>query len=277
MKHTEYGDKQGYLTIYFHGAPGGTKEPAIFDDLAQRHGLRLVCIDRFSIPDDMNQNDYIHELAAHIKSLSNGKPLSFLGFSIGAFTALEVSRLLQDQINQVHLISAAAPLPTRSATQRSKYTKEMAGGLVFDLAIEKPLLFHLLTKFQQFLATLSPQLLTKLIFSSATGKDKSLFSKADFKDYITDVISNCFKRSIGGYMREIKLYTQWDPEPNRYHSNTVLWHGMVDNWAPANMVPALIDTIAGPKQCHNLSEMSHYSCLIESAPKIFEQLGKGTK
>ena len=213
VKTVEYGTKTGALVVYFHGAPGAIKECAVFDKHAQENNLRIVSLDRFAVKDAVDQDCYYQQIASQIKRIIGDEPLDIIGFSIGTHVALEVGAILRNQVRNIHLISSVAPL------HKGDFIDHMAGGSVFTLAKESPVVFKLLTFCQKVMAMLAPSLLVRLLFASATGQDRELIKQPEFISYITSVIKHCFQAGTAGYMRDIKHYVSWPGYFDTYTSN----------------------------------------------------------
>jgi pimeloyl-ACP methyl ester carboxylesterase len=258
----QYGNKDGQLVVYFHGAPGGVEECSIFDSDAKTHNLNVICFDRFAIDSSLDRKSYYQDLANQICIKACGKPIDLVGFSVGAHVALEVSAILNDQVRQTHLIAAAAPL------NAGDFIEKMAGGLVFEWAKKRPFIFLLLTQYQRILALLAPKILFNILFASAIGKDKVLSKQKNFRRYITPVLQHCFKSRTSGYMRDINYYVTWQGDLDSITSSVYIWHGTEDNWAPYSMALYLFNAIPGALQVESMEGLSHYSCLHEAAPKI---------
>ena len=268
MDFVEYGNTNSRLVVYFHGAPGGIEESSLFEKYARKNNLKFVCLDRFAIDAALKGASYYQSMAQQIELIAGGKSLDIIGFSLGAYVAIEVSRLLQDQVRQLHLVSAVAPLDS------GDFIDHMAGGLVFKLAREKPFIFKLVTHVQRFMATIAPKLFVKLLFANSVGKDRTLIKRADFKQYITSIIKHCFQNRGSGYARDINLYSNW-----LGHSVTVcepvsLWHGTDDNWTLFAMASSLHKLMPNSLSITSMEGLSYYSCLHEAAPRICAQLGK---
>ena len=270
MKTVEYGTKTGALVVYFHGAPGAIKECAVFDKHAQENNLRIVSLDRFAVKDAVDQDCYYQQIASQIKRIIGDEPLDIIGFSIGTHVALEVSAILRNQVRNIHLISSVAPL------HKGDFIDHMAGGSVFTLAKESPVVFKLLTFCQKLMAMLAPSLLVRLLFASATGQDRELIKQPEFRSYITSVIKHCFQAGTAGYMRDIKQYVTWPGHFDAYTSNVQIWHGTDDNWSPFSMAATLKKSIPGETKLETMKGLSHYSCLFSAAPKICTQLRKAS-
>ena len=267
VKTVEYGTKTGTLVIYFHGAPGTIEECAVFDRYARHNNLRIVCLDRFSIQHTTDAEPYYQQLAKHIKCFAGEESFDIIGFSIGAHVALEVSALLQQQIRNIHLISSAAPL------NKGDFIDHMAGGLVFKLAMDRPLIFRFLTYCQKVMAVLAPKMLVRMLFATAAGKDHELIKAPDFNHHITAVLKQCFKNGSKGYLRDINFYVNWTDDIDIQNSNVHLWHGTDDNWSPFSMAKYLRKAMHGDVHLEAMKGLSHYSCLYAAAPKICAQIG----
>lgn len=271
MKFLEYGSPEGKTVIYFHGAPGSPKECSIFDEHARKHNLNIVCYDRFSIDHLLQNEDYYKYLADVIIDKANGEQVDIIGFSIGCHAAIETSLYLENTVREMHLISSAAPL------DGADFLNGMAGEMVFSIAMKHPAIFTLLSYLQTILANIAPSVLFKMLFATAMGEDKLLSKTAEFKDYISPVLTHCFNTNVKGYIREIKQYvTPWKGSVLKCSTNTHIWHGASDNWSPVSMAKYLKESIPTSQSLDLMMGLSHYTCLYAAVPKICLQLGKIT-
>jgi len=273
MKHIEYGSKDGQLVVYFHGVPGAIEECTAFEAYAKQYNLHIICFDRFSIDSNTSREDYYQQLASEMKTQANGKKVAVIGFSIGAHVALEVCARLDEQVRQLNLVSAAAPIGS------GDFLAAMAGGAVFKLAIHKPFLFYCLSYFQKLLALVAPTLLFNMLFASAAGKDKALSKQSEFKAYIIPLLKQSFTKGLHGYIRDIRSYTSWQSKLSELNTKVCIWHGTQDNWSPFTMPMALNECLAGAEGVEGVEAMeglSHYSCLFEAAPNICAQIESAT-
>jgi len=268
LNFVEYGIPEGKLLIYFHGAPGSPKEAVVFDQYAKECGLKIICFDRFSAEASLQQQDYYQYLAKTIIDEAEGKPIDLVGFSIGCQAAIETSKYIKNQVQSLHLISAAAPL------DGGDFLNNMAGKMVFSLAKKYPMAFKYLSYWQTLLAKVAPNILYKMLFSSAAGQDQSLSKTDEFKHYITPVLTHCFSKNVQGYIREVCLYvTPWKTEIINCTIKTHIWHGTHDNWSPVSMGHYLKKNMPLATQLELFPKLSHYSCLYAAAPKICALLG----
>lgn len=254
------------MVIYFHGAPGAPVEGAVFDPYGKDYGLSFICLDRFSVDSSLTGAAYYQRLAKEISNMADGKPVDFIGFSIGAFVALQTCRYMNNGVRSLHLISAAAPLDA------GNFHEQMAGKQVFKLAGKFPFLFLLLSYWQGLLVSLCPNALFRLLFASATGEDMVLAARHDFQTNITSALRSCFLGNIHGYIRDVTAYVQpWKSTLSEISVQTHIWHGSDDNWSPKAMAEYLESAIHDSK-LSELANLSHYSCLYASAPEICIQL-----
>lgn len=269
LKFNQFGSDNGRVVIYFHGAPGAPEECQIFDLVGKSHGLTFICFDRFSVDSSINGETYYKLLAEEISKKAAGKQVDVIGFSIGAFVALQTCRYMASEVRSLHLVSAAAPL------EAGDFIGAIAGKQVFQLAKAFPALFVLLSYWQSLLALFFPNALFRLLFASAAGDDKTLVTNHEFQSSITKVLRSCFIGRVPGYARDIKAYVQpWKSTLSDISVTTHIWHGAEDNWSPLPMADYLNSAIPGCTSIKIFSGLSHYSCLYRAAPEICNLLGK---
>ena len=269
MKHLEFGEPKGKIVVYFHGAPGSPEEASIFHDYAKENNLNIICFDRFSIDTSLQSNEYYKFLASNISEQAKGQKIDVVGFSIGCHAAIETSLHLGNVINSMHLISPAAPLDD------SDFINKMAGKTIFKLAKKNAALFKVVSFLQAVLAILVPNVLFKLLFSSAAGEDAALSKTREFKQYISPVLGKCFTVNLAGYIREVQQYVMpWSNLIKQCIAPVQLWHGASDNWSPIDMANYLNSNLPNVKNLQVFDNLSHYSCLYAAVPLICNQLKK---
>jgi len=267
LKFSQFGADDGRIVIYFHGAPGAPEECAIFDTCGKEHGLTFICFDRFSIDSSITGEAYYQHLAKEISKKSAGKKVDIIGFSIGAFIALQTCRYMANEVMSLHLVSAAAPL------EAGDFLDAMSGKQVFQLAKTFPALFVLLSYWQKLLALFFPNALFRLLFASAADGDKTLVTNREFQSNISQVLRSCFTNRTPGYVRDIKAYVRpWKSTLADVSVNTHIWHGAKDNWSPPLMADYLKSAIPSHTTIKIYNGLSHYSCLYRAAPEICKLL-----
>ncbi|MBW7014985.1 alpha/beta fold hydrolase [Pseudomonas sp. N040] len=270
MKLFSCGAADGQLVVYFHGVPGAPAECALFDLQGQVDGLSFVCLDRFSADSSLRGEAYYRALAAEILACAGTAQVHLVGFSIGAFVALQVCRHLPDQVASLNLISAAAPL------EAGDFLQGMAGRQVFSLARRWPMLFRLLSRWQAVLAKFAPKLLFNLLFASAQGADRELSADPEFQAQSMAQLRSCFAGRLAGYVREVCSYVlPWAASLAAVTVNTRIWQGAEDNWSPQGMAEYLRAALAGGEPVVLMPGLSHYSCLQQAVPLVCAAIRQG--
>lgn len=268
LRFRQFGTDMGRLVVYFHGAPGAPEEGNIFDRDAKDNGLTVICFDRFAVDISIKGEAYYKLLAEEIAGKAGGKQVDVIGFSIGAFVALQTCRYLAKGVRSLHLVSAAAPL------EAGDFLDGMAGKPVFQLAKRFPALFLLLSYWQGLLALLVPKVLFRMLFASAAAADQALVADPAFQSGIIKVLSSCFRGRVRGYARDVGAYVQpWNTTLSEVTVDTHIWHGAQDNWSPRPMADYLASAIPGCTLTKVFDGLSHYSCLYRAAPEICKLLG----
>lgn len=266
---TPFGAVHGRCVVYFHGVPGAPDECRIFDHAGKTRGLRFICVDRFSVDASIEGEAYYQFLADEISKEAAGQPVDVVGFSIGAFVAMQTCRYLPDSVKSLHLVSVAAPLDA------GHFLDTMAGKQVFTMAKNFPAAFWLLSVWQGLMARLAPGLLFRLLFASAAGDDKALVNNREFQLVTTRDLKACFVGRVRGYMRDVHAYVRpWNTAPSAVTIETHDWHGAKDNWSPVEMAHYLARTIPGAASIKIFDGASHYSCLYRAAPEICARLSE---
>ena len=153
--------------VYFHGQPGSPAELGLVGaaDLAARLGVQAA--DRAL---DDPAPGFQGRIAATAAALAaHASPVRLIGFSLGAFVAMEVALRLADTAPDLpvslDLVSPAGPLAL------GDFLPRMAGGPVFRLARDAPAAFDALTAVQGLVAGLAPGWLVGRLFAGATGPE----------------------------------------------------------------------------------------------------------
>jgi len=246
--------------------PGSTSEASVFDQCAKENGLSVVCLDRFSVPETLDEAAYFQSLAHEIRHITQGRTLTVVGFSVGAFVALQTCRYLQADVTDLHLISAAAPL------EGGDFLPLMAGKTVFRLARDIPWLFKWLSHVQSLLGKCCPHVLYRMLFGNVSGGDKALCSTPEFQTFASALLVECFGGGLRGYLRDIQAYVSpWSAAIADTNPAVHLWHGDQDNWAPLAMSEFLREQLPAGAALHVIKGASHYSALFAAAPAICRQ------
>ncbi|MBS1213450.1 MAG: alpha/beta hydrolase [Proteobacteria bacterium] len=269
MAYRQFGSEDGRIVVYFHGAPGAISECAVFDQHGKEHHLSFIAFDRFAIDSSLAGETYYQTLAELISGKAGGETVDLVGFSIGAFVALQTCRHLGSRVRSLHLVSAAAPL------EAGDFLESMAGSGVFKLAKDAPALFERLSRGQGLLARLFPAALFRMLFASAAGEDRVLRADQAFQAGMKEMLRTCFVENVSGYTRDVEAYVKpWRATLADVMVETHIWHGKQDNWSPVAMAEWLSAAIPGCSHLEIMDGLSHYSCLYRSVERICHRLAR---
>jgi pimeloyl-ACP methyl ester carboxylesterase len=249
-------------TIYLHGLPGAPGELALI-------GLpSWYAPDRIAIVPGGDAEAMLDALSADLTAQFGQRKLHLIGFSLGAFVAIALTVRIGDRVTRLDLVSGAAPL------ESGNYISTMAGGSIFDMARAHPRRFQLLVAIQAIAVAFVPSLLHRMMFGTATGRERALAATPAVRRVLIDALKSTFRNGGAGYAREIKAYVApWQSLLGRVHCPTVIWHGTDDRWAPFAMASAL-QSASGMdhSRLEPLDGHGHYSTLAEAARRIAEEI-----
>lgn len=250
-------------TIYFHGMPGSPEELRLFDGIDTSS---WIAPNRGELPPGATQSERFDLLAKLVRAQCRVGPVRLVGFSLGAYVALETASRLPDEALTLDLISAAAPLNLGAFLER------MAGRSVFALARDWTLGFSMLACSQAILAAAEPGLFTDALFASAQGEDRALSRELQFRRRMGNVLRESLRHGSANYRSEIRAYVgQWSHILQEIRHPVTLWYGEFDNWAPAEMGRAIASKLPNAVDNHVLRDMSHYSALGVALAKLSDR------
>ena len=166
-------------TIYFHGMPGSPDELRLFEGIDTS---KWIAPNRGELPKVASASERFDLLAELVRQHGREGPVRLVGFSLGAYVALETASRLPDFPLQLDLVSAAAPLDT------GPFIEQMAGRAVFTLARDRPRAFAALARIQGGMAAATPGWLRNALFASARGEDLTLSREAQFRDRMAGIL-----------------------------------------------------------------------------------------
>jgi pimeloyl-ACP methyl ester carboxylesterase len=201
-------------------------------------------------------SEHFDALASGLEVRFGGSPFRLVGFSLGAYVALEIASRMRSAVSHISLVSAAGPL------SKGDFLPDMAGRMVFRAARDAPFLFTALTSVQSLVVRIAPEKLFDALFASAQGMDRDLAAQPHFRAKIIEALNDCLRDGASGYRHELSGYVQdWSAVLSRVTQPVELWHGSLDNWAPPAMAEALADALPNVRMLHRLEGHSHYSTL----------------
>lgn len=253
------------LIVYLHGTPGSGGELALVDG-NNALGPDICTPDRFGIDPQLDIDTAFERLAEMICKEGDTRPIHLIGFSLGAFAALQVASRLSARVVRLDLVSAAAPL------ELGHFLPDMAGRPVFEAARAGGWKFCALVRLQAMFARIMPGAMTSMLFASAAPADRALLAAKGFRARYRQILSASFTDGGVGYAREISAYVRpWAGCLANISADTTLWHGSEDNWTPFTMAEALCAALSAGVRINRLAGLSHYSALAAALSAIAEE------
>ena len=227
-----------------------------------------MALDRGAVAPGAVGDAYFEALAAEVDALAGGAPVRLIGFSLGAFVALQTALRMGSSPSALELISPAGPL------ESGEILDSMAGGPLFRLAMRSPWLFRLTTMGQGLAVRLAPQAVMRGLFAGVSGAEAELAAKPGFRAVLTDMLDRSYGRMRAGYLRDILAYVRpWSGDLEGAALPTRIWQGEADGWAPPAMAVSLAARLGGAPVTL-FSGLGHYSTLFEAMPLILGELAQ---
>jgi pimeloyl-ACP methyl ester carboxylesterase len=247
---------EAHHPVYFHGLPGSGSELDLFDGMPNARLADIFVPIRDDKRAELDRESYMDSIARQIETRFPHGKIHLIGFSLGAFVAIQIAMRLKYRVQSVDLVSAAAPL------ELGDFLKDMAGKAVFRTAQSSPFLFMLLVKLQSWAARWIPDLLFKAVFANAAGQDRRLADNRAFQKGMSEIMGHSLGRNAFAYRSEIAFYvTGWATTLSMVTQPVTLWQGEADNWTPPAMADALQQALPNVRARHDLKGLSHYSAL----------------
>lgn len=240
-------------TYYFHGTPGSKAELSLFGPSpAQEWHVPM----RSGYRDRQGFILWLDRIAEEIRAAGVTDRIRIVGFSIGAFVAIEIASRLGQTNARMELVSPAGPL------QDCVAVSDLAGHSVFDLAAKHPRTFGALVQAQAIMARTAPGMLMGALFASAGGMDKDLAEDIGFKKTMRENVQIGLGAYPRTYQAEILSYVaDWRTRIELIQMPVRLWHGNEDNWATPDMSESLARRLIHVESIERIPGASHYSTL----------------
>lgn len=242
-----WGDPNGFPAFYFHGTPSCRLEGAFAHSAAQRHGVRLIAIDRPGVgrstfQPNRNFSDWPQDVLALADHLSFDR-FGVVGHSGAGPHLFACGALIAPA--RLAFIGALGPWGQLSNAE-AKAGLNRLDRLFSQLAINNPLMMRLAFAPIGWTARHWSWLFMALLRSSVSRPDKHVLANASLADTFALVQKEAFRQGSQGAAHEALIaYQPWDFDIATVGVPTHIWLGEDDIFVPETMGRNLNQTIPG--------------------------------
>lgn len=263
----EYGSADGEPVLYFHGTPGSRLEAFPADVIAQELGIRLIVPDRpgYGASDSQYQLSlsYWPKLVSKLANKLKLDQFSIIGYSSGGAYALSCAYNIPDRINNIALVSSAAPFEKQALkNQTDPIFKPLYDLSVTEYGNDQHKLLQLAS---------SPKALMNVLKTTLSPTDKALFKNVTFQKYFLMNLSLAITSGVDGIVNDIRnLSLPWDIKLEDIQLPVDIWHGRDDNNLDFSVAEYLAQTLNN-SSTHFLDKAGHYF-IFEQWREVLEQI-----
>ncbi|OAQ74341.1 alpha/beta hydrolase fold family protein [Pochonia chlamydosporia 170] len=257
---SEFGARNGYPVIFFHGFPSSRLEAIYIDSMARRQNLRLITPDRPGFGISTPQpNRRITDWPADVKSLASHLGLSrfaILGGSGGGPYAVACAHALpRETMSAVGLLASAPPWEagTRDVTRTRRVMHRIATNWPGFMRVSSDILIAA-TRWAAY-SRVGRALVNKMLEKSneaAAAKPNPFKSDNDVelsvdeqREQLLGFLFEAFAQGSGAFAHETMILTH--PWGIRFedvkYDKIQIWHGSKDVNAPISMIRYLAERL----------------------------------
>jgi pimeloyl-ACP methyl ester carboxylesterase len=236
---TEYGDRAGHPTIFFHGLIGSHHQASYISEEAGRIGIRIIAPNRPGV----GRSEFIErksalETVADVQDVARALQLdefSLIGISGGTPYALAALSQMPDRVKTVTVISGMGPMRLSGALRGMDRRRRIAllVGSRFPAVARRGFRKAL----RRFVA--DPEGLLDRLIKTWSLPDQVVFKRKDVYDLFMQDLHQVFTVGVGPMTlaHELKLYRNYGVSLRHLPQDMriTLWHGLADNIVPPSM------------------------------------------
>lgn len=275
LGYAEYGDPQGAVMFYHHGWPSARVQGVLMDDIAKRHGLRIIAPDRPGIGLSefqpkrtlLDWPETLKELAAHV----GADKFHLMGWSGGGPYVLATAKVMPERIVTASICCGAPPLMFLGYQHVSWVYRMM-----IRLRRPFPSLLGLVLRAGRIISSGQPDRAPLKWFMPMLGsEDRRVLSDPHFFTVVRQGIIEALKRGPSMVIADADIYlSEWGFEVGEIDTLIHFWHGKDDrniSWKYSEQISRLMPRVT----THWLEHEGHYSLPITHMERIVQHaLGK---
>jgi pimeloyl-ACP methyl ester carboxylesterase len=275
LGYAEYGDPQGTVMFYHHGWPSARVQGVLIDDIAKRHGLRIIAPDRPGIGLSefqpkrtlLDWPDTLAQLAAHV----GADKFHLMGWSGGGPYVLATAKVMPERILTASICCGAPPLMFLGYQHVSWVYRMM-----IRLRRPFPSLLGLVLRAGRIISSGQPDRAPLKWFMPMLGReDRRVLADPHFFTVVRQGIIEALKRGPSMVIADADIYlSEWGFEVGEIDTLIHFWHGKDDrniSWKYSEQISRLMPRVT----THWLEHEGHYSLPITHMERIVQHaLGK---
>jgi pimeloyl-ACP methyl ester carboxylesterase len=262
-----FGDPDGFPVFHFHGWPGSRLEPALVDDVARAHRLRVIGVDRPGMGrSTFKRRRRLYDWPADVVALADAlgiRRFAVLGYSGGGPYAAATAHALPERVIAATIVAGAGP--DISVGWRG-WRRSMARLTRRIPALAFPTVLWLRTTFR-----LAPRFTMRLARRVAPAHVRRYLTPPVQEALATEV-HEAFAQGLRGEYHDMKLYLRsWGFDLAEVRVPVRLWHGELDVIVPIDQGRQVAAAIPG---CDARFVEASHLILVERAGDILSAIAE---
>lgn len=271
LGYAEFGHPNGVPCFFFHGIPGSRLEAAFADELAARHGIRIIGIDR----PGMGLSDFVPgrrflDWPADVIALADAlgiEHFAVAGVSGGAAYVAACALRIPERLSAAAIISGMGPQDTPGAHRDMRPSRR----LLLTLGRHAPRAFAAaITPLTQRTARNPARYLEQMAPVMAEA-DRAILAMPKVRRTLLANFTESFRQGGSGMALDLALYVHpWGFRLDDITAEVHLWHGEVDRNVPIAFGRGLANAIPHCQARFYLAD--GHLMAITRMPEIFQTL-----
>ncbi|HFL2713457.1 TPA: alpha/beta fold hydrolase [Legionella pneumophila] len=273
LGYAEYGFKNGFPILFFHGLPGSRLEAEKLHAAAIKLQVRLIGLDRPGMGLSSPQKNrtilaWPDDIKEFVTAL-NLKTYSIVGHSGGAPYVAACAYRIPEKIHKAVIVSGIAPSTYPEAlTSLSKSQKQMHWMIRYC-----PIVLKLMMKIS-CKALENPNRL-KAMLKQLPEVDAKIFENTHYKESMVLSLKEAFRQNASGVVDDFKLLPKsWGFDLEKIRCPVVVWQGGKDSQAPVKHAEIYAQHIPQANYVF-LEEEGHVSILHNYGAQILTSAMEG--
>ena len=268
LGYAEYGDPRGEVAFYFHGWPSSRIQGSLFDDMAKKHCMRLICPDRPGIGlSDFQPGRTLFDWPETLTQLANhvgADNYHVIGWSGGGPYVLITALKLPKRLLSASIICGAPPLKFLGDREMFWLYRVM-----IQLRHYLPTVLGAVLRLGGLIAKGSPQKVPLRWLMKLLGQeDRRILNLPGIYEVVRDAALGALDRGPRSVIADADIYlNEWGFEISQINFPIHFWHGKQDRniaWSYTERLASLI-----PAATSVLSDIDgHYSLPVTHAEQI---------